>query len=239
MREEKPPTDREPGDILHVIARAGLSAVPVVGGPAVELFNFLITPPLEKRRDQWMKMVAEALRDLENSRFDLQQLQSNQRFITIVVQATTVAIRNHQQEKLLALRNAIVNSAKHSDFNEDIQLLFVRYIDELTPSHLKLLTFFIEDAANLSALKSYPELFRTFEIKHPNSMSRDEFRMLLQDLAARGLIRISPDIDDFEDIYQASALLTESTRDDLPRVVITDMARRFLDFVTIENNDAA
>ena len=40
------------GDVAHSLTKAGLSVIPVVGGPAVELFQLLIQPPLEKRRTE-------------------------------------------------------------------------------------------------------------------------------------------------------------------------------------------
>lgn len=225
------PPKSSTNDTAHSLATAILSWVP----GATELFEYFVKPPLEKRREDWMKMVSEALISLENSRFDIQKLQSDQQFITIVLQASAIALRNHQQEKLIALRNAIVNSASHRDIDEDIQLLFVRYVEELTPSHLKLLTFLIREVKDLALLKSYTQLYESLLKQHPNSMPRDEFRMLFQDLSARGLIRVSPFMDDFEDIYQAGMLIDEATQDDLPRVIITDIAKHFLDFITIEN----
>ena len=36
-------------DAIHFIARALISAIPVLGGPGTELFQFLLRPPLEKR----------------------------------------------------------------------------------------------------------------------------------------------------------------------------------------------
>lgn len=45
---------RSKGDIAHTLTKAGLSTVPVVGGPTAELFQHLIQPPLEKRREEWM-----------------------------------------------------------------------------------------------------------------------------------------------------------------------------------------
>jgi hypothetical protein len=45
-------------DAVHTLAKAGLSAIPMVGGPAAELFQFLVQPPLEKRRIKWMEQVA-------------------------------------------------------------------------------------------------------------------------------------------------------------------------------------
>jgi hypothetical protein len=234
VNEYEPPKSSA-GDTAHLTAKEILSLIPGASG----LFEYFIKPPLEKRRETWMRMVAEALKELEKARFDIEKLQSDERFITIVLQSTTVAIKNHQQEKLLALRNAIINSATTPDFNEDIQLLFIRYVDELTPSHLKLLTFLANDVIDLATLKSYSQLYDSFMEKHPNTMPRDEFIMLFQDLSSRGLIRVSPFIDDFEDIYQAGLLLDEATQDELPRVIITDIAKQFLGFITIENKNAA
>lgn len=234
INEFEPPKSST-GDTAHLAAKEILSLVP----GAAALFEYFIKSPLEKRREIWMEMVAEALRELENARFDIGKLKSDERFITIVVQATTVAIRNHQQEKLLALRNAVINAATSPDLNEDIQLLFIRYVDELTPSHIQLLTFITRDVKDLAMLKSYTQLFESFDLQHPNLMPRDEFRMLIQDLSARGLIRISTDIEDFDDIYQVNALTDENTNEDLPRVIITDIAEQFLDFITVESQSAA
>jgi len=229
------PPKSSTSDTAHLAAKDILSLLPA----ASALFEYFFKPPLEKRREAWMQLVAEALKDLENARFDIEKLRSDEKFITIVIQATTVAIRNHQQEKLLALRNAIVSSAVHPSVSEDVQLLFIRYIDELTPSHIKLLNFLINDAKDLGTLKSYTQLYELYSGKHPDPMPRDEFRMLFQDLSACGLIRISSDLGDFEDIYHANKLLLQSTNDELPRVIITDVAKQFLDFITSEPKSAA
>jgi hypothetical protein len=53
------------GDMAHALAKPGLSTIPVVGGPAVELFHLLVQPPLEKRRAEWMQAVGEKLQQLE------------------------------------------------------------------------------------------------------------------------------------------------------------------------------
>lgn len=48
--------ERSNGDAAHAIVKASLSAVPMVGGPAVELFQYLVQPPLDKRREAWMSV---------------------------------------------------------------------------------------------------------------------------------------------------------------------------------------
>jgi hypothetical protein len=37
------------GDWTYTLVKAGMSAVPIVGGPVAELFAALIAPPLTKR----------------------------------------------------------------------------------------------------------------------------------------------------------------------------------------------
>lgn len=57
------------------------------------------------------------------------------------MQATQIALRNHQQEKLNALKNAVKNSANPISIDENKVLMFTRIIDDMTPLHLKILKF--------------------------------------------------------------------------------------------------
>jgi hypothetical protein len=229
MKDKKyQPPKPTTGDTAHLVSKAILSTIPA----ASELFEHFLAPPLQRRLVAWRENVAEALRQLESRQgIDLTKLQSDEYFISIVMQATTIAMRNHQAEKLTALQNAIVNSAIPSRSKEDLHLVFVRFIDELTPIHVKLLSFLVQEEMVLRDLKSYPQLYDAFDKKHPHALPHDEFKMTCGDLEVRGLVRISQDIDDFADIYQASSLLLEQTRDDLPRIIVTDIAKEFLWFI--------
>lgn len=133
---------RSSGDVAHAIAKAGLSALPVVGGPAVELFQLLIQPPLEKRREAWMAEVGKKLQELESRGLDLTNLQTNEEFVSAVMQATQVAMRTHKAEKLAALRNAIGNIATGQAPDETVQHLLLSFIDSLSEMHLRILKVF-------------------------------------------------------------------------------------------------
>jgi len=133
---------RTGGDTAHVGAKAGLSAIPVVGGPAAELLQFLLQSPIEKRRDQWMLEVAEGLRTLEAEGLRLEDLQSNDEFVSIVLQATHIALRTHQAQKRDALRNAVLNVANGSSVEDALQSLFLNLVDSFTEWHLRILKLF-------------------------------------------------------------------------------------------------
>ena len=129
------------GDIAHAIAKAAISVVPVVGGPGVELFQALVQPPIEKRRVAWMEQVGEKLRELEERGVDLSALQNDEQFITSVMQASAAAIRTHQQAKLDALKNAIINIALGDGPDETYQHLLLGFVDQFTEMHFRLLAF--------------------------------------------------------------------------------------------------
>ncbi|MCO5103804.1 MAG: hypothetical protein M9919_07335 [Burkholderiaceae bacterium] len=137
-RKYKPP-QRSKADEAHALAKAGISGVPVVGGPLTELFQRIVQPPLDKRRDAWMHEVAAGLLALENKGLDLSGLQQNEEFISAVMHASQAALRTHQTEKLQALRNAIINIASGAGPEETTQYLLLGYVDELTEMHLRLL----------------------------------------------------------------------------------------------------
>jgi len=119
-RKYEPPKPSKE-DAVHAGIRAGLSIIPV----ATELFQHFVTPPLERRRERWMDEVGKALQDLEeNKGVKLEELQSNDVFIDTLLQASQIAIRNSQQEKRRALRNAILNAALPNPPEQSLQQIF-------------------------------------------------------------------------------------------------------------------
>ena len=119
--------------------KAALSAIPVVGSPAAELFELVLTPPLSKRRDEWMESVAKRLEGVEAK---VDSMRDDPAFVTTLMHATQIALRTHQEDKLEALRNAVVKSAIGKAPTEDLRALFLNLVDEFTPTHLRILRLF-------------------------------------------------------------------------------------------------
>jgi hypothetical protein len=131
-------------DIWYAIAKGTISIVPGYGATLSELISLLAISPATKRRDKWVnEQLTEAFR-LIAEKVDIstfENLTANELFLTVVLQATSIALRNHQKEKLEALRNAIVNSVLPNAPDESLQQLFLNYVDIFTPYHLVLLNF--------------------------------------------------------------------------------------------------
>ena len=127
----------------HRVTRAAIAAIPVLGGTLVETFNALIEPPMAKRKTEWMVEVTQAINELyEKGIVTEKDLQENEKFFTILVHASSTAIRNHEKEKLNALRNAVLNSVLPDAPSDTMQQLFLNLIDFCTSWHIALLKLF-------------------------------------------------------------------------------------------------
>lgn len=127
------------GDVAHAVVKGALSGIPIAGGLAAELFGMVLAPPLSKRRDAWFESVAERLRAVEAK---LELLGEDPAFVTTMMHATHIALRTHQEEKLEALLNAVVNSAIGTAPQDDLQAIFLNLVDAFTPTHLRILKYF-------------------------------------------------------------------------------------------------
>jgi hypothetical protein len=175
------------GDVAHTLAKAGLSAIAIVGGPAVELFQHVIQPPLEKRRREWMAQVGEKLQELETNGLKLDGLQENEDFVSAVMHASQIALRTHQAAKLDALRNAIINVANGQAPNEALQNVFLNLVDSFTELHLRILKVF--QAPSPPPSMSMGGLSMVLEQNIPElSGNRELYDQLWKDLYSRGLV---------------------------------------------------
>jgi len=215
------------GDHVHAVVRAGLGAIPVAGSAAVELFSALIKPPLEKRRDEWMTLIGEKLLKLEEKgNIVINELQNNDAFIDLLMDASQTVMRNSQLQKRLALQNAVINAALKVDPDESIQHIFIRWIDELTVWHLNLLLLFRDPSAwaagHNHSLSNYRlgSLATVIVDAFPELRDkRDFYDMIWNDLHQRGLVN-------------TESLHTTMTGDGMFAKRTSDTCDRFLKFIS-------
>ena len=176
------------GDTVHAIVRSAFGAIPVAGQAAIELFNRVITPPIEKRRDEWISSMAAALEDAQQkiTGFSVDALVSRPDFTTALLRASQAAIRTHHREKLDALRNAVLNVALQNYPDETLAHMFVSFVDEMQPLHIRVLTLFDKSSEN----PTVPEPAGYFVSQHfPELSGRMEvYQQVVRDLDRMGLV---------------------------------------------------
>ncbi len=118
--------------------------VPVVGSPIAVAFAVAMGWTFNKRMTIWLDDLAVAVDELQQQAeapLTFEDLATDEGFVDAVVNATRAAQATHQQEKLDALRNGVLNSIGTSDSALDEQARFFRLVEEFSTAHLTLLTF--------------------------------------------------------------------------------------------------
>jgi hypothetical protein len=138
------------GDAAHVAVKSLLSAVPAIGGPLAELFAYLIAEPISKRRDAWMEEIADQLLKLQAREATplFERLKDEPSFTTVLVNASQMAVRTHQKEKIRALRNAVLNAALGILPDDTERAIVLGLVDQLTPAHVAILSVMQNPRAN-------------------------------------------------------------------------------------------
>ena len=206
-RFEPPKPDKRDkvSEIVRVTTSAGAAATAAAYLPppaaeaaavgATELFSRVFAPPWKKRLEKWREDVAGVLRDLmENRGVTLEELKSSDVLLDTVMHATEIALRNSQEEKREALRNAILNAGLPSAPEEALQQIFLNNIDTLTVWHLKILKF-VQDIrgwaqeSNFFSENSGGRVSNVLESAFPELRGRRTFYLRIwSDLHQRGLV---------------------------------------------------
>jgi hypothetical protein len=225
---ENPPS-KEKADILYAVGKGFLAMIPYAGSPLQSLMEVVIAPPLERRREKWLSSLAEVVSSIEEKTGGLspEELSKNEMFITAAVQATQVALRTHQEEKLQALKAAVLNSALPGAPQEDQQLMFLHFIDELTPWHLRVLALF--NAPKVWVKDNYIQIpswmggapSTLLEYCFPEIRKPAEFyNQIFRDLQVRGLLA------------QGQYLNATMTVEGMFQSRTTELGRSFLSFIS-------
>jgi hypothetical protein len=179
------------------LAKGALGAVPFAGTFLAEMVDLLYRQPIDRRRDEWMRDVADALEEVRRRRPDLIAgvVAENEEFVTIVHRATEVALRTHEKQKRRMLRNALWHSALPSAASHDLQLYFLRLIEELTVTQVLILNLYNDPAAWFRKTgHNLPEFgaasrFEVLRAAYPQLASSPNIRELtISDLERRGLL---------------------------------------------------
>jgi len=193
--EQKPKQTSK--DIIHKAVKGAIASVPIGGTLAAEFIELIWMPPYTKRVIEWIESIAEDVKKLQEKDrdFTIEDLNKNEIFNTTLFHATQVAVRNHQKEKLEALRAAVLNSASPNAPEEDLQLMFLNWVDEFTTWHMRILKFFDSPEAwiNKSNIKipDWAEASPLNVFFHFYPQLKDQtqiFNLMLQDLDLKELL---------------------------------------------------
>ena len=81
------------GDYCYGVTKALISSVPYIGSFVAEMLTMYIPSPLESRRDKWMNLMMDMLKELIDKDDSLiERLKNNEEFHTLVIEITQKAL---------------------------------------------------------------------------------------------------------------------------------------------------
>lgn len=136
---DEAPKESTARQLAKATATGAVGAIPGVGSPIAAILGMVLGYGYGQRLEQWRDSVTEAIAELQD-KVD-QSKADDPEFLDTVVAATRAVAATSRQEKLDALRNAVVNTLLPSSPEDDLRLRYIRIIDEMMPEHLQLLRF--------------------------------------------------------------------------------------------------
>lgn len=135
-----------------------------------------------------------------------EELAGEPQFVTAVVRATQIAVGTHREEKIRMLRNALRRVGLGTAPSDDLQEVYFRLIEELTPSHARVLGFLWKEIGKLpdpllaagrppfGAVPPRPparDVVGAIGVAFPGMRGQPDFiEQMLFDLRSRRLLRI-------------------------------------------------
>lgn len=156
--------------------KALVSSIPAVGSLVAHFYETYIKNPVTQRHHNFLKILVQELIILKEQANEVNL--DNPVFQTAFMQAANIAVRNHQQEKLKALKNAVLNSSMPNSPEDDLQIMFLHWIDEFTTRHLVVLRLLYEESSYEEFQSSLPDLDKKLSF----------YDQILKDLENKGLV---------------------------------------------------
>lgn len=225
----KPPEEEKDVEVAVALIKLTTEMIPWVGKVIAEVGNVYLNP-LERRKQRWIHEVSVALEEI-HQRFNLlpEELEKSERFVSFLYQATLTSLKNHQQEKINALRAALISSADPKNTSDDLIFQFFRYIDELSITHILLLRCLDDHCESLRHLEDLDTVYDLIMRRSDLRFSKFEFRAFLKDLESRFLVS-SGDIEEISEYAsKREALVTENSK--VNPLAVTEIGSQLLSFI--------
>jgi len=185
--------DNDKSEINYKAGQAIVELFPTAGPLFSYFYQKHIVSPSSKRLNDFYQSLVDSLCEISAKVVCLDF--DSPSFTTTFMYAMQIASRNHQEEKLSALRNAVINSVIIPPLDDDIQKIFLNLIDDFTPSHIRVLSAIykcgLKKTKHSAINNEWKEVDNEYiEEKFPNISSEHEFyEQIFKDLINRNLIQ--------------------------------------------------
>ena len=130
--------ESDPRSFGYGVAQSALGMVPVAGPALQQFVAQVIGEPLQRRREDWHREVHAAILRLQQAAdgFGIPTLQENQEFLSVVYEATHIAMKTRSEAKRERLINSVLHAAKGVSLDDAVRGRFMACIDRFSDNHV-------------------------------------------------------------------------------------------------------
>lgn len=211
--------------------------IPGVGGTTNRVLDIIYSSPAKKRTDKWIQNIEDALLELEGKieGLDKEELFRDEEFVSLLIQATQIAVKTHQEEKVRLLKNSLVN-AHIASIPFDIKELLIRKLDKLTLSHLVILRYIQDNDFLFLSENNFENIYKNCTDNTTIDLKLEEFILVVKELEEHSLINLGALIQPQQDLVRSFSVWggINDQNSSAPYLTINYLGRSVLKL--IENN---
>jgi hypothetical protein len=186
---------RSKGDYAHSLLKVAAGTVPVAGSFLAEFVETVIEPPYRKRKEEWMREVANRIKELEEkvASFKRDSLKDNDGFLDAMISATKTALATSSKDKREQLLNALQNVVLNHNAGKITNTIFLNLIDKFTDAHV-IICKILEVPNSFRAVRGEydtKETYRELINKKLSDIDKNVIDIITKELHDNGLITIS------------------------------------------------
>ncbi len=175
------PPQETSNDKLHKTIRA-ISSLAPFGSAISELWSELFVAPITKRRLEWMRLVAQAIEEIQSKLDSVdERLDNDEHFIDILLSATHEAYKTSSKSKMNYLQNFVINTKLKPNVDRAIDHILLRRVGECTDAHIVMLKAHADE-------NSIPTNDRLQELIPGYLEEFDKWKTIQEDLASLNLV---------------------------------------------------
>lgn len=126
---------------IKAVGKASVAAIPVLGGFTVELIGYHENHLNRARMRKFLDRIGQAITDLERWK---ENLPRDEPLKSTLLEAAEIAVRSHENEKLEALKNAVLNVHMSASVDEYHRSRFMALISRYSALHLRVMKILAE-----------------------------------------------------------------------------------------------
>ncbi|MDR8390453.1 hypothetical protein NC796_04820 [Aliifodinibius sp. S!AR15-10] len=216
-------------EIIVAALKGAAAGIPFAGGLIAELGDLFLNP-IEKRKENWRNEIIAVLDEI-NKKYHRspEEVANDPKFVSALLNATSIAVHNHQEEKILALKNALINVGNPDAVNFDKMYQFLHFVDELSVTHITVLANLEKYSGQFSKIEELGKLYSQFILVSKLEIERLVFRSIIEDLNSRFLIQTG-DLEEYPEFASKKDIL-ESSGSKVRPLEITELGKTFLNFI--------